>query len=343
MLKVKKHGVIIEPTKLPFENRSVFNPGILQEGQNVHVIYRAMNKDHISCLGYAKLGGPIKVIERWPRPFMCPEYKYEKYGIEDARITKIGDIVYLVYVVHDGKNALVACAYGRDLFNLKRVGIISPRFSYDTAAKFFNARKLKDKYFFFKSYYKDHISRSVKLWDKDAFFFPEKIKGKLALIHRILPDIQIIYCNKLSQLKNQDFWKKYLSQLDKYVILENKHHFEARNVGGGAPPIKTKFGWLLIYHGVEPDNRGRVYHAGAALLSEKDPTKIIARLPRPLFSPDKKWEKQGSVYNVVFPTGTAQFGDKLYIYYGAADSKIAVVSVKLSSLFKELLKNKVKQ
>ena len=104
--------------------------------------------------------------------------------------------------------------------------------------------------------------------------------------------------------------------------------------------IKTEYGWLLIYHGVEPLNKGRLYHAGAALLSKNDPTKVIARLPYPLFSPSKPWERQGHVHNVVFPTGTAQFKDRLYIYYGAADSYVACASIRLPQLLKEILKYK---
>jgi len=341
MLKVHKHGVILEPTKLEFENEAVFNPGVWQDGQNIHIIYRALNKDHVSCLGYAKLAGPTKVIERWERPFLCPKYGYEKYGVEDARIVKIGDIFYITYVAHDGENAIVAYLHGKDLFNLKRGGIISPTLSYDKAGDLFDDSKLKDKYYFFESYYKDTIAKDVMLWNKDAFLFPEKVFGKFALVHRILPDIQIIYFDRFKQLKDQNYWKRYIKKLSKFVILEPAHGFESRNVGGGAPPIKTKNGWLMIYHGVEPMNKGRIYHAGAVLLSRKNPTKVIARLPKPLFSPYRKWEKQGHVHNVVFPTGTAVFGKDLYIYYGAADKRVAVASVNLNRLIKELLKNKV--
>ena len=342
MIKVTKHGVILKPTSRAWENLSVFNPGVFQDGENVHVIYRGLSKDHISSLGYAKLDGPTKVVERWKEPFLAPKFKYDKYGVEDARVVKIKDTFYLTYVAHDGKNALVAYYYGKDLFNLKKGGIISPQISYDVVGKLFGYSKLKDKYYFFKSYYKDNVHRSVKMWDKDAFLFPEKIKGKYAMVHRILPDIQVVYFHNFKQLKDPEFWKNYIKKLSRYVILENIHSFESRNVGGGAPPIKTKAGWLLIYHGVAPLNKGRVYHAGAALLHTKNPTKVIARLPYPFFSPDRKWEKEGHVNNVVFPTGTALFGDELYIYYGTSDKYTAVASVSLNKLIKELLRHRVK-
>jgi len=68
----------------------------------------------------------------------------------------------------------------------------------------------------------------------------------------------------------------------------------------------------------------------------------VARLPRPLFSPTEEWEHLGHVKNVVFPTGTAMFRDRLYIYYGATDSTIAAASVNLESLLKEMMKYKIK-
>jgi predicted GH43/DUF377 family glycosyl hydrolase len=81
-----------------------------------------------------------------------------------------------------------------------------------------------------------------------------------------------------------------------------------------------------------------VYSACAALLKLDDPSIEIARLPYALFSPEHDWELKGIVNNVVFPTGTALFGDMLYIYYGAADEQIACASLSLSALVKELLR-----
>ena len=112
---------------------------------------------------------------------------------------------------------------------------------------------------------------------------------------------------------------------------------ESAYIGSGCPPIETEHGWLLIYHGVEETPKGLVYSACAALLDLNDPSKELARLPCPLFSPEYEWELHGEVNNVVFPTGTALFGGTLFIYYGAADTLIACASVSLSSLVAELL------
>lgn len=161
-------------------------------------------------------------------------------------------------------------------------------------------------------------------------------------MHRILPDMQLVYFKDFSQLKDEYFWLDYLMNLSKYVILEGAHGFEARHVGGGAPPVKTTRGWLMIYHGTEESNKRRIYSVGVALFSLDHPEKLIARLPYPLFAPVEDYEIHGHVNRVVFPTGTSIFKNRLYIYYGAADSRIAVVSVGLNNLLKELLKYKTK-
>jgi predicted GH43/DUF377 family glycosyl hydrolase len=114
---------------------------------------------------------------------------------------------------------------------------------------------------------------------------------------------------------------------------------ESKYIGGGCPPIETSQGWLLIYHGVKETEKGFVYSACAALLDLDNPSKEIARLPYALFSPEYEWELNGEVNNVVFPTGTAVFGDTLFIYYGAADERIACASLSITALVEKLIIN----
>ncbi|MCU0679213.1 MAG: pesticidal protein Cry7Aa [Planctomycetes bacterium] len=340
MIPVKREGVILKPTDNNFEKQAVLNPGVYQDGDNVHVIYRAIDENFVSRLGYALLSGPLEVKERWDRPFMEPKLKIESRGLEDPRLVKIEDTFYLTYVAHDGKNAVSAYATGPDLFNLKRDGVISPQIKYRDAAKVFSYTKLKDEYYFFESFYREYNGQNILIWHKDCILFPEKIDGNFLMLERILPDIQLVSCESLHQLKDKYFWIYHLMNLSIFVLIEPEHGFEARHVGGGCPPVKTPAGWLLIYHSAQEFNKKRVYHAGAALLDLKQPQKVIARLPEPLFSPMVDFELAGTVNNVVFPTGTAVFGDTLYIYYGAADTVIAAASVKLDDLINELLKHK---
>jgi len=344
MIKVKKEGVLLEPTKLNFENKAVLNPTCFKVGDYVHMFYRAVRKNGVSYIGYCKLKGPLKVVQRAKYPLLCPEFNYDKKGLEDPRITLLNGTYYLFYTVFDGENARAAYAISKDLKNFKKQTVVTPSITYDEAEDLFlysriKHGRLRDQYFFFESYFKDKVGEDVLLWEKDVILFPEKIHGKFALLHRILPDIQIIYFNDFKDLTLQ-YWKNYLRQLSKYIVLGSKYWYESRNIGGGATPIKTNKGWLLIYHAVEDTNSGRIYRASAALLDKKNPLKLVGRLKEPLFSPEETWERKGNIDNVVFPTGTAIFGKTLYIYYGAADKRIAVASVNLNKLLTELSKNK---
>ena len=326
------------PTQNPFEKKSVLNPTCYQEGENVHMLYRAIDENLVSTIGYAKLESPTKIVERADHPIIIREHGHESRGVEDPRITKIEDTFYVTFTVHDGKNALVEYATSKDLKNFKKMGVISPQITYEKAAQYFSESQLKDRYYMFEAYYENSAGRDILLWEKDAILFPKKIKGKFAMMHRILPDIQIVYFDNFEQLGQEIFWADYLRELDKYVIMENKYWFESRSIGGGAVPIETPDGWLIIYHAIEELNKNRVYRAAAALLDLGDPTNVLGRLDYPLFEPDQSWETNGFVDNVVFPSGTAIFGDDLYIYYGAADTAIGVARVNLKDLIKELKK-----
>ncbi|PIR89637.1 MAG: pesticidal protein Cry7Aa [Candidatus Harrisonbacteria bacterium CG10_big_fil_rev_8_21_14_0_10_40_38] len=337
---VQKLGVVLEPTKKSFEKEAVLNPACYQEGENIHLFYRAIDGHFKSSIGYAKLRGPMNVVERWNKPIIEREFPYEKKGVEDPRIAKVGRTYYMTYVAHDGKNAVTAYAKSKDLVNFEKRGVISPKIAYADADKIFQhpefgGGRLKDAYSLFASYYRESAGEDVLIWHKDSILFPKKINGQFAMLNRILPDMQIVFFKSFSNLK-KSFWENYISQLSKYVVLENKHWFETRNIGGGCTPIETPKGWLVIYHAVEELNKGRRYHAGAALLHKKDPLRVVGKLHEPLFSPEESWEISGDVSNVVFPTGTAIFGDTLYIYYGAADTRIAVASVNLPELLTAL-------
>lgn len=340
MFKIEKLGPILKPTANLFENKAVLNPGVYQEGEFVHIFYRAIGEDdEKSRIGYAKLKGPTEVVERWNKPIIEREALYEVEGVEDPRVVKIEDTFYITYTAHDGKNALVALATSNDLKTFKKEGIISPQITYDEAGEIFRQEHLKDQYAMFEAFYEEFGGKDILLWEKDAVLFPEKVGGKFAMLHRILPDIQIVYFDNFKQLETRKFWLDYLNKLPDYTVLENKYWFETRHIGGGAPPVKTKDGWLFLMHSVQEENRGRTYRASAALLDLNNPQKVLGRLKEPLFGPDEEWEKKGDVGNVVFPTGTAIFGEDLYIYYGSADDLIAVAKVNLNDLLETLKSN----
>jgi len=339
MITVKKEGILLEKTSLNFENEGVMNPAAIREGNHVHLFYRAVSKGNYSSIGYCKLDGPIKLVGRNDTPVLFPQFEYELQGVEDPRITKIDDLYYLTYTAFNGTNALGALATSKDLRVFEKHGLIVPQLTY---AEFKHLAECKgvlnEKYARYNNDNHHALKEHKKnlIWDKNVVFFPRRINSKLCFLHRIRPDIQLAACNELNEL-TKDYWDNYFLRLDEHIVLAPKHKHEVSYLGGGCPPIETAYGWLLIYHGVHDTTKGYVYSACVALLDIDDPTKEIARLPYPLFKPDYDWELKGEVNNVCFPTGAVLFDDMLYIYYGAADERIACVSLSLSLLLKELL------
>ena len=319
-----------------FEEEGVLNPACIEKDGLIHMFYRAVGKGNFSTIGYCQLKDN-KVIYRSDKPVLVPEYQYESQGVEDPRITYFEGKYYLFYTSFDGQNALVAYATSLDLKTFKKEGVITPQFTYDEAEDIFRNSGVDKKYVFFEKAFKKYRGEDVYLWEKDAMLFPRKINGRYAIIHRVLPGIQICYFDDFSEF-TQDFWRKYLRNLNDFLILDPKYDFESSYIGGGCVPIETEDGWLLIYHAVSGSEKMKVYSACAALLDLKNPQKVIGRLPYPIFSPEKDWEKEGIVSNVVFPTGAIIKNGILSIYYGAADKKIAVRSIKIEKLLEELKK-----
>jgi len=339
MIEVKKTGVLITATDLEFENDGVLNPAVIRDGDSVHIFYRAVRKGNYSTIGYCRLDGPLNVAERWNKPFMVPEFEYESQGVEDARVVKIEDLYYMTYTGYDGTNARGALATSTDLLHFKKSGLIFPPITYSEFVYLAESSgKVNENYYHnHKFYYQEaDPEKKIMLWDKNVIFFPRKIKDQFVFLHRIRPGIQIARVNNIKEI-NKEFWENYFLTLDEHIVLDPVYKHESSYIGGGCPPIETEHGWLLIYHGVEETDKGRVYSACAALLDLDDPQRELARLPYALFSPEYDWELIGEVNNVVFPTGTALFGNTLFIYYGAADSLIACASVSLKDLVAELL------
>jgi predicted GH43/DUF377 family glycosyl hydrolase len=339
MLEIKKEGVLLNKTNLGFENEGVLNPAVLQEENHLHIFYRAVGKGNYSTIGYCLLNGPMSIETRNNEPVLFPQFDYEKQGMEDPRLVKIEDTYFLTYTAYDGINALGALAISKDLVTWEKLGVIVPQITYDEFSHLAQSKgNINEKYLRYNKGLSilPAVNKNVLLWDKNLIFFPRKIKGKYYLIHRIRPDIQLVCVNEIKEL-TKEFWQHYFLRLDEHIVLSPKYKHEVSYIGGGCPPIETKAGWLMIYHGVHDTVKGYVYSACAALLDINNPLKEIARLPYPLFKPEHEWELKGEVNNVCFPTGTAIFKDTLYIYYGAADERIATVSLSLTKLLEELM------
>ena len=343
MINVNKLGILINKTDNIFENEGVLNPAVIKVENTIHLFYRAVTKDNYSTIGYCKLSSPIFVEQRSTVPILVPEFDYESQGLEDPRIVLIEGVYYLSYTAYNGVNALGALATSTDLVHWEKKGIIVPKITYDEFKHFTESKgTIHEKYIRFNDYQKSHDKqdRKIFLWDKNLIFFPRKINNKFYFLHRIKPDIQIVVSIDRIEELTLNFWQKYFSNFDEYIVLSPKFEHEVSYIGGGCPPIETKEGWLLIYHGVHDTVKGYVYAACVALLDLSNPQKEIARLPYPLFFPEKIWELKGEVNNVCFPTGAIVENDTIFIYYGAADERIAVASVNLQELLAALLLNK---
>jgi predicted GH43/DUF377 family glycosyl hydrolase len=155
--------------------------------------------------------------------------------------------------------------------------------------------------------------------NKDASLFPEKIKGKFILLHRRHPDIWMSSSDDLST------WG------DHRILMRAKHNvpWESEKIGIAGPPIKMESSWLLIYHGVSASHQ---YSLGIAELDLEDPSRVISRQVEPILEPELDWEKNGHVPNVVFSCGQVILNDKLYVYYGAADTVIGSACVPLTEI-----------
>jgi len=343
MVRVVKCGILLKKTEHPFECDGVLNPGVIKVDDVIHLFYRALAKDNYSTIGYCRLSAPMEVESRNEIPLLVPQFTYEFQGLEDPRIVKIEDTFYLTYTAYDGVNALGALAISKDLIEWQKMGILVPQITYQEFKHFIESEgTIKEKYIRFNEYQKSHEKqdRHVFLWDKNLIFFPRKIDGKFCFLHRIKPDIQIVVSVEKLEDLTIEFWQNYFIHFDEHIVLGPKYPHEVSYVGGGCPPIETSEGWLMIYHGVHDSIKGYVYSACAALLDLHNPSKEISRLPYPLFFPEKEWELKGEVNNVCFPTGTVVEDDKLFIYYGAADERIAVASLSIQELLDALLQNK---
>jgi beta-1,2-mannobiose phosphorylase / 1,2-beta-oligomannan phosphorylase len=339
MIEVTKHGVILKKTDLGFENAGVLNPAVFCEGDTVHLFYRAVRKGNYSTIGYCRLEGPFTVVERFDVPVLFPQADFESKGVEDPRISKIDGLYYLTYTAYDGLNALGAYAVAETLPHFEKKGVLTPVIPYADFRRLAESKSpLNEKYLRYNGHsaLHDDSDKKALLWDKNVVFFPRRIGGKLCFLHRIKPDIQIAAVRDLDEL-TASFWEDYFLHFQDHIVLEPKHRHEISYLGAGCPPIETEHGWLILYHGVHDTAAGYKYVACAALLDLENPAKAIARLPQALFSPEHDYEINGEVNNVCFPTGTALFGDTLYIYYGAADEQIACASLHLSALMSALL------
>ena len=165
--------------------------------------------------------------------------------------------------------------------------------------------------------------------DKNACLLPEKINGKYVIFHRIFPDILIDFVDNLD-FDGQTRWLE-----GHFKIAVKSSSWDNLKVAAGPPPIKTKEGWLFIYHAIDEKDDLR-YKIGAMLLDIKEPTRVLARTTRPILEPLADYENNGLKYGVVYPCGAVVLNDRLFVYYGGADMVTCVATAKISEFLARL-------
>lgn len=168
--------------------------------------------------------------------------------------------------------------------------------------------------------------------NKNWVVFPEKIHGKYAVLHSVSPDVCVDYFDTLdfdgsTFIKSSYQWKPNKDRWDMFVR------------GVGPSPLKTREGWLVLYHATTRDCG---YKLGAMLLDLNDPTKVICRSHGPILEPKVWYENEGAKPRIVYSCGAIIKDEKLFVYYGSADTVSCVATVPIRILLDSLLEsNKV--
>ena len=338
-------GLVMEPEPgNPMEAEGILNPGAVRGPDgHLYLFPRLVAKGNYSRIGIARVrfneaGDPVGA-ERLGLA-LEPEADYERLpggggGCEDPRITFVEPVQHYVmsYTALSPHGPRIAFAMSEDLFHWKRIGLAT-----------FAPYKGID---------------FVHVDNKDASLFPVAIpnhagKMQLAMLHRPLfpgtcpEETAIQGACRLIDLDRESIWISYCPMppegLEPHLPgLFNSHHrlaapvspWETLKIGCGTPPVLTRHGWLILYHGVsktaEPENDGRqlCYSAGVMVLSKEHPHVIRYRSVKPALTPESQQERHGTIANVVFPTGIDRRDDlgspeRFDVYYGMADNRIGV-------------------
>jgi predicted GH43/DUF377 family glycosyl hydrolase len=327
VLKRYEGNPILRPEpKHWWESKAVFNPAAIYEGGKVHILYRALGDTDTSVLGYASSSDGFHIDERLDQPVYVPREPFEGVGAvrqaevelsdnytsggsfaggcEDPRLTRIDDRVYMTYVAYDGYS--------------------SPRIALSSI----NIDDFLNKNWKWK---KPVLISRPDIVDKNACILPEKINGKYVIFHRIFPEILIDFVDDL----DFDGEGRWLEGQFKIPIMESASSWDSRKVAAGPPPMRTKDGWLFIYHAIDDKDEFR-YKMGAMLLDINYPPKVLARTTHPILEPLARYENEGLKTGVVYPCGAVILKDQLFVYYGGADMVVCVATAKMDEFMLQL-------
>lgn len=281
----------------PYPINSVFNAGAVQlsSGETL-LLCRVEDRRGLSHLCVARSTNGIDGWRIDPEPTLAanPDYPEEIWGIEDPRITFVPELerYAIAYTSFARGGPGVSLALTSDFKTFERYGVIMPP------------------------------------EDKDAALLPRRVGGFWALIHRpVTPTGAHMWISYSPDLRH---WGSHK------VLLEARRGgwWDANKIGLCSPPIETPKGWLVIYHGVRQTASGSIYRLGLALFDLDRPDICLQRGNSWMFGPEASYERTGDVHDVVFPCGQVidADGDTIRLYYGAADSCIAMATGSIRAL-----------
>ncbi len=313
-----ENPILLPQKTLPFEAAAAFNPCVAADGKTFHMVYRALSDSqdlhgvhlNISSVGYATGNDPIHFGEH--RQIIKPEEEWEKFGCEDPRITLFEGTYYIFYT------ALSQFPFSADGI---KVGVATT----------------KD----FEHFEKHPVTPFNA---KAMMLFPDRVQGKMVAIVTVNTDrppakIALALFDEPSDIWSEQYWKAWYASLDDHIIPLLRHTND--QIEAGAPPLKTDAGWIFTYSYITNYRNGwnKVFGIELALLDLKNPEQVLGRTSTPVLMPEKDYEKNGMVPNIVFPSGaliTETPAKKLLLYYGAADTTGAVAGIELDSVLETL-------
>lgn len=315
-LKLHKYefNPILEPVPTHhWEAQAVFNPAVVYDDGRIHIVYRAMSPDNTSSMGYAVSDDGYTIDERMIEPVYQPRAPFEdkqKQGVgsgcEDPRMTLIGDRYYMLYTAYDGVNPPRVA-----MTSILRTDFLREKWMWEPPI----------------------LISPPGTDDKDAALFPQQINGKYVFFHRINNEMVLDYRDSLTFKENE-----WLEIKDSVKIRDTS--WEGAKVGLNTVPIKSRYGWFVLYHGVSSIDRE--YRLGGLLLDLEHPVNVLAATDYPILEPTTLFERKGIVDNVVFPCGNIVKDGILFVYYGGADRVIGVATIPFEVLLTYLLQSQKK-
>lgn len=334
-LKRIKNNPIISPSNYSWESEATLNPGaIMTKDGIVHLFYRALGPDGVSRIGYASSKDGINFDNRLTYPvYTLKNFEYNDHypytsparydpsiytsgggwgGCEDPRTVLIDGIIYMTLNIFNGWNSMrVAVA------SIKEENVINKKWIWDTFA------------------YLSKPGDRQKNW----VLFPEKINGKFVLFYNLDKGdsnrVHVAYLNKLDHKETPSG----LDAPDPQRIPDHDVSWHYRTRSAACPPLKTKDGWLLLYHAMDKNDPDK-YKVGAMLLDLNDPERVICRSKEPILEPEQWYENDGKP-GIVYANGAVVKNGELIVYYGGGDKHICIASIKLDDLLSKMKEDKI--